>query len=314
MPPGRSAARARAAPPAAMVDHLEDLTQVGAERSAIDDTVDHAVREEEFGAVRAGRERPAEDLFGDARTGEADQRLGFGDDGVAETGEGGEHAAGGRVGEDRQERDPLAAQPLDGGRGLRHLQQGEHALLHAGAAAGDDRDQRPPLGDGELGGADKFFPDHDAHAAAEESEIEDGDDDLVAVEAGPTGDDGVGLSGRCLDVAQALAIGLIVFEPERIGGGKVGRGLDKRPAVDKTLDALPGGERKMGAAFVADPIPRVAGPARQRGAAERAHRRRDLLQIGSDHGEAVLGVRPAQQFHRRFDLAVHHRSLRPGRP
>ena len=74
--------------------------------------------------------------------GEADQRLGLGDDHVAQHGEAGRHAAGRRVQQHRDVRQPGLAQAAQRRGGLRHLHQRQDALLHARAARGREDDGR----------------------------------------------------------------------------------------------------------------------------------------------------------------------------
>ena len=70
----------------------------------VDDHVERAVLEQELAALEALRQGLAHRLLDDARTGEADQRLRLADVDVAEHRETRRHAAGGRVGHHRDER------------------------------------------------------------------------------------------------------------------------------------------------------------------------------------------------------------------
>ncbi len=82
-------------------EQRQDLAEPVAQLVARDDGVDHPVLQEELGALEAGRQLLADGLLDDPRAGEADERLRLGQDDVAQPGEGGRHAAGGRVEHDR---------------------------------------------------------------------------------------------------------------------------------------------------------------------------------------------------------------------
>ena len=84
----------------------------------------------------------ADGLLDDAGPGEADQRLRLRDDHVAEHGEAGRHAAGGRVQQHRDVRQPASRRRAERRRRLGHLHEREDALLHARAARGREDDRR----------------------------------------------------------------------------------------------------------------------------------------------------------------------------
>ena len=88
------------------VDHVLQL-------AAIDDDVEHAVLEQELAALEPLGQRLADGLLDDARAGEADQRLRLGDVQVAEHREAGRHAAGRRVGQQRDVGQPRAVEPRE---------------------------------------------------------------------------------------------------------------------------------------------------------------------------------------------------------
>ena len=131
--------------------------------------VEHAVLEQELGALEALRQRLADGLLDHPRSGEADQRAGLGDVDVAEHREAGGHAAGGRVGQHRDVGQPRVAHPRQAGRDLGHLHQRQDALLHPGAAGAGDDDQRQPAIEAALDGAGDLLPHHRAHRAAHEA-------------------------------------------------------------------------------------------------------------------------------------------------
>ena len=78
--------------------------------AAVDDHVDRAVLQQELGALEAFGQRFAHGLLDHARPGETDQRARLGDDHVADHREARRHAAHGRIGQHRDERQPLCGQ------------------------------------------------------------------------------------------------------------------------------------------------------------------------------------------------------------
>src|SRR5437899_3951977 len=146
------------------------------EVAPIDDHVELSVRQQELRALESLGKRLTDRLGDDPRPGKADQRARLGEDDVAEHREARRDAAGGGVGEDRNVRQPAGAEPLERGRGLGHLHQGEDALLHPRAARRRDDDYGQVLVDRELDRARELLTDHRAHAAAEEAEFEDSED------------------------------------------------------------------------------------------------------------------------------------------
>src|ERR671921_213567 len=68
--------------------------------AAVDDRVDHTVSVEKLGRVRAFGQFLTDDLLGHARTREANQRPGFGEDDIAQIGERRENSASSRVGQE----------------------------------------------------------------------------------------------------------------------------------------------------------------------------------------------------------------------
>ena len=97
--------------------------------------IERAVIEQEFAALKAFGQRLAHGLLDDARTRETDERARLGDVEVAEHRETRGHAARGRIGQHRDERQTRLRKPRERGAGLGHLQQREQRFLHARAAA-----------------------------------------------------------------------------------------------------------------------------------------------------------------------------------
>ena len=124
----------------------------------------------------------ADGLLDDARTGEADQRAGLGNVDVAEHGVGGGDAAGGRMGQHHDVRQPRLAQLLHGDGGARHLHQREDAFLHARAAGSGKQNERRLRFTARAHAGDHRFAGGGAERAAHEIEILHGGDDLVALQ------------------------------------------------------------------------------------------------------------------------------------
>ena len=97
---------------------------------AADQPVDEAVDVGGLGGVRVGRGRLARDLLDDARAGEADRRAGLGHPNVRKCGVRRVHPAGGRRPVDGEGQQPRACVGARRVGGARHLDEGDHALLH----------------------------------------------------------------------------------------------------------------------------------------------------------------------------------------
>src|SRR5206468_5269952 len=69
---------------ATSAQQAEQLSELLAQVLALDDAVDHALLDEELRALEALGELLADGLLDDPRPGEADQRVGLGEDHVAE--------------------------------------------------------------------------------------------------------------------------------------------------------------------------------------------------------------------------------------
>src|SRR3984957_12453275 len=78
---------------------------------ARNDGVEEAMLQQELGALKAWRKLLADGLLDDARSGKADQSVGFGDVQVAEHGEAGRNAAGSWVGHDGDIRNLCVVHP-----------------------------------------------------------------------------------------------------------------------------------------------------------------------------------------------------------
>ena len=245
-PRGRRADRAPAAGRAAARARRADQTRAH-------DPVDEAVLEQELRALEAGRQLLGDGAGGHARAGEPDQRVGFGDVDVADRRERGEHAAGRRVGQDRQERDAAGAQALERGEGLGQLHQGQRALLHPGAARRADHDERHAQVERRFGGAGHLLADDGAHRAAHEPEVHHADGDPPSADGAGPPDGRVAHPGRGLGRLEAVGVGLLVDEAEAIHRLEARVALGPRTRVEELGE--PGRRRQpeMVAAVRADP-------------------------------------------------------------
>ena len=220
----------------------------------VHDDVEEAVLEQELGALEAGRQRLPDGLLDDPWPGEPDQGVRLGDDHVAQHGEAGRHAAGGRVQQDRDVGQPGLAQPAQRRRGLGHLHQREDALLHARAARGGEdqrRDlplERPLEHPGDLLAGDR------AHRSAHELEHEDPQLDRDLLDARRAGAQGVGSAGRPPGRPQPIAVLLRIAEAERVDALDRPVRLDEAPRIDHQLDPAGRRQRKVVLALRADVV------------------------------------------------------------
>src|SRR5713226_9517544 len=117
---------------------IEGASDKGLEVLAVDDGVEKAVFEQEFGALKSFGELLPDGLFNDAGAGEADERAGFTDVEVAEHGKAGGDAAGGGIGEHGDVGELLFVKTGKGGGDFGKLHQADGALHHARAAGAGD--------------------------------------------------------------------------------------------------------------------------------------------------------------------------------
>src|SRR5262245_44842739 len=90
---------------------IQNVDQEVAQLAAVHDGVEHAVVEQEFRALESLGQFLADRLLDYARAGEADQRAGLGDVEIAEHRVAGGHAAGRRIGQQRDIWKPGVIQP-----------------------------------------------------------------------------------------------------------------------------------------------------------------------------------------------------------
>src|SRR2546425_1152484 len=236
------------------------------EVAPLDDHVELSVRQQELRALESLGKRLTDRLGDDRRPGKADQRARLGEDDVAEHREARRDAAGGGIGEDRNVRQPAGAEPLERGRGLGHLHQGEDALLHPRAARRRDDDHGQVLVDRELDRARELLTDHRAHAAAEEAELEDGEDGGQPADRGDAADHRLVARGLVGGGPYALAVFLGVLEGQRIGRRQTGLALLERARIGELPEALARLDPEGGVALRAHaPRPLHLGGAPNRG-------------------------------------------------
>ena len=98
--------------------------------------------EQEFAALKTFRQFLPNRLLDDARPGKSDQRAWFRDIEIAEHGETGGNAAGGRIRQQGNERQLGVIESRQGGRDFRQLHQADGALHHARSAGARYSDKR----------------------------------------------------------------------------------------------------------------------------------------------------------------------------
>ena len=197
-------------------------------------------------------ERTADGLLDQPGSGEADRRSGFGEDHVGEYREARGHAAVGRVHEHRHVRQAGPCEALGRCRGLGHLHEREHALLHPGAARGYDEHDRTAFGDREFEQARDLLAHHRAHGRADEPEVERADRHRTAVDGRAAGDRGVGEPGLGTRLLQSGRIGLACGEAERVDRDERLVGLGERVLVGQKLDAVAGDQVEVVVTVQAD--------------------------------------------------------------
>src|SRR5215510_13162854 len=214
-------------------EERENAAERVLEIAPLDDQVELAVREQEFRALEALGKRLANRLGDDPWAGETDQRARLGENDVAQHREARGDAAGGGIREDRDVRQAGGPEPLEGGRGLGHLHQREDAFLHPRAARRRDDDDRQMLVDRQLDRPGELFPHHRAHAAAEEAELEDGQDRRLPADRCNAADDRLVARGLLSGGPHALAVLLGVLEAERIGRREARLALLERARIGR---------------------------------------------------------------------------------
>ncbi len=133
------------------------------------------------------------------------------------------------------------------------MHKADGALLHARAARSGDDDQRLARSDGPFDGARDFLAHYAAQAAANELRLHGADLHFTAVDGAGGGDQRVGKRCSLLRGGQALAIGALVHELQRVGRGQFSIKLLVR-AVENQFQPRYGVNPKMRAALRAHTV------------------------------------------------------------
>jgi len=232
----------------------EERGDLAPELGPIDDAVNEAVLEEEFGPLEAGRQLLGDGSGCHAGTGKADERVRLGKVHVAEHRVGGKDPPGRPIAHDADVRDAGHTQALERRDGLRELHERERALLHPGAPGGGDHDEGDPLGQRILGGPGDLLAHDGAHRAAHESEVHDANGDGSSLDQADPAGRSVPQPGRELGCRDSLGVGLLVHETERIDGLQAGVALLERSLVEEELETRRGRKAEVVAAGRAHPV------------------------------------------------------------
>ena len=101
-------------------------------------------------------------------------------------------------------------------RGLGHLHQGKHPLLHSSPAAADHGNHGQLALEGKLEGKGDLLPDNTAHAAPQKAEVQHHEHCGVALNMAKPGDHRLGETGPFLGIEDALLIGSFPREGKRV--------------------------------------------------------------------------------------------------
>src|SRR5215510_15079214 len=223
----------------------QNVDQEVAQFAAVHYGVEHAMFEQEFRALKPLGQLLADRLLDHARAGEADQRAGFGDVEIAEHRVTGGHAAGRRVGQERDVWESGVVEPRQRRRNLGHLHQTERAFLHPRAARTRDDDQRKTLIDAALDRPRDLLADNRTHAAAHKTELHRADHQLSPAHLAVASEERVEHSGLLLRSAQPVGVRGGVDEFERVGRRDLRVALGVLTAVEEHLQTLTGTDPEM---------------------------------------------------------------------
>src|SRR5688500_816825 len=233
-------------------ERVEEEREPLAEQRPRHDLVDEAVREHELRALEPLRQLLADGLVGHARPGEADERVGLGEDEVPERRVRREDPAGGRIGEDAHERHAGVGETSESADDLGHLHEREGPLLHARPAGRGDDDERAPFSESALRDPGDLLADDAAHRAADEREVHRSDRRRDVADAREPGDDRIPLARLRPRGSDARRVRAGVGEREGVAGGHLDVVLVERALVDEELDALARADPEVVAALGAD--------------------------------------------------------------
>ena len=195
-----------------------------------------------LGGVRALGKRLVARLLDHAHRGEPHDGARLREDHVREVREACKHLTCGRVGQHRDEGQPLRIEPVRRDAGLGHLHEGKSAFLDARSTARDHRDHGALSLRGVLQGQRDLLT-HDApHASAHEPEVQDDQDDGAPSDGARPRHGRFGQAGTTLVPEETLLVGDTGREGERIEGGDGPIGLSESAGVSQGVDALSSGE------------------------------------------------------------------------
>ena len=167
---------------------------------------------------------------------------------IAQHGVGGQNSARRRVGQHDHIGQAGGLQRLDGNGRAGHLHEGQGALLHARAARGGEDHQRTVARDGFFSRLEEGLAGGDAERSAHEGEVLDQHDGRNAADLAVGDGHGVLFAGRLAGGGEAVDVGFLVAEMERI--------VERGWALDLFVDAFVKG---VGKAQVRPDAHRMAG-------------------------------------------------------
>ena len=233
--------------------HGQDPDQRLPQLGAGNDAVDEAMLQQVLAGLETGGKGLADGLLDDPLASKTNERLGLSQDEVAQHREAGRNAAGGRVGQDADVGlVRLVPQPRQGSRGLGHLHEREHALLHPRAARGADDDHRLAQGDAPLDLPGDQLAGHRAHGPTHEGEVERADLHRTPVDGGTACQVCIGFAGLGLGRFQPCGVGLAVDEIQGVEGSQLGIMTDEAVRVDQTCQPLRSRQAQVVPASAAD--------------------------------------------------------------
>ena len=198
------------------MQHAQGLRNGFTQIAPVADHVYRALFKQELCPLETRRQLDAHGVFNHARTGKADQRLGFCNDDIAHESKTGAHAAHGRIRQHADVGQALFGQPRQRRIGFGHLHERQQPFLHARAARGSEAHKRHFLGNGMLHASHKALAHHAAHAAAHEVELEAGSHQLDAAYAAAHHDQRIGFARAVQRIFQALGVFAAVLELQGI--------------------------------------------------------------------------------------------------
>ena len=137
---------------------------------------------------------------------------------------------------------------------LDELHQRKRAFLHPRAARRRHDDERHPLDQRIFGRSGDLLADDRAHRTAHEPEVHDAQGDRPAVDRGRSPSRGVAHARGQLGCGDAIGVGLLVDEVERIDRSESRIALDERAVIDQEADPRVGRQAEVMAAVRANTL------------------------------------------------------------